>query len=111
MIGRAALGRPWLPGLIAAELRTGQQPAEPSLALKLVATLEHYESLLAAMGEHSGLRHARKHLAAALDDAARHGAGRAVALKPLICTADRADLVTGLMREAFEQQETSAVAA
>jgi hypothetical protein len=32
-------------------------------------------------------------------------------LKPLICTADRADLVTGLMREAFEQQETTAVAA
>ncbi len=111
MIGRAALGRPWLPGLIAAELRTGQVPDEPALATKLAATLEHHDSLLIAMGEHSGLRHARKHLAAALDDAARHGAGRAAALKPLICTAERAGQVISLLHEAFEEQGSAAVAA
>jgi tRNA-dihydrouridine synthase len=77
-------------------------PPEPSLATKLAATLEHHAALLAAMGAEAGVRHARKHLAAALDDAARHGAARAAALKPLICTATDASRVHRLLSEAFE---------
>jgi tRNA-dihydrouridine synthase B len=106
MIGRAALGRPWLPGLIAAELRTGQKPVEPSLAVKRDATLEHYEGLLSAMGRSAGVRHARKHLAAALDDAVTCGAARAADLKSLICTEMTAEVVERLLAEAFAGSES-----
>lgn len=101
MIGRAALGRPWLPGLLAAELRTGRKPPEPPLAVKRDATLEHYDGLLSAMGKAAGVRHARKHLAAALDDAAEYGAVRAASLKPLVCTEIEARTVMTLLAEAF----------
>jgi tRNA-dihydrouridine synthase len=101
MIGRAALGRPWLAGMIAQELATGQSAPEPSLAVKLAATLEHHESLVATMGEPAGVRHARKHLAAALDDAAAHGAGAAAMLKPSILQAESASSVHSLMKNAF----------
>ncbi|MGL4441555.1 MAG: tRNA dihydrouridine synthase DusB [Bosea sp. (in: a-proteobacteria)] len=101
MIGRAALGRPWLPGLMATELRIGQKPPEPTLAVKRDATLEHYEGLLSAMGHGVGVRHARKHLAAALDDAAAFGAVRALILKPLICTEIEPRTVVALLVEAF----------
>ncbi len=101
MIGRAALGRPWLPGLMAEALRKGAVPPEPDLQLKLAATIEHYESLLQAMGDAAGLRHARKHLAAALDDASLHGATRARDLKQSVCTSADTRQVIALLREAF----------
>lgn len=63
MIGRAAVGRPWLPGMIARGLR-GESAEEPPVGLRLAAAAEHLESLVATMGAHAGLRHARKHLAA-----------------------------------------------
>jgi nifR3 family TIM-barrel protein len=107
MIGRAALGRPWLAGLVARELDLGAPCAPPPLPARLAATIEHHDHLLAVMGEQAGLRHARKHLAAALDDAAAGGAGRARALKPLILTSDSARTVQDLLREAFEQTATA----
>ncbi len=111
MVGRAALGRPWLPGLIAHELRTGEPADEPDLAAKLAATLEHHEGLMAAMGVEAGLRHARKHLAAALEDAARHGAGRALALREPILTGNDPARVRALLVEAFERIEAVRAAA
>jgi nifR3 family TIM-barrel protein len=70
MVGRAAMGRPWLVGQIAAELR-GEPAEEPTPAAKTAAAIEHYEGLLALYGRDTGLRHARKHLAAYADEAAR----------------------------------------
>jgi tRNA-dihydrouridine synthase B len=72
MIGRAAMGRPWLVGQIAAELR-GDTAEEPSPAEKAASAVEHYEGLLALYGRDVGLRHARKHLAAYADEAGRFG--------------------------------------
>jgi hypothetical protein len=66
MIGRAALGRPWLVGRIARGLE-GADPGDPPRQAQAAAVIEHYESLLSALGERAGLRHARKHLAASLD--------------------------------------------
>ena len=66
MIGRAALGRPWLVGRIARGLE-GADPGDPAISVQADAVIEHYESLLSAMGEKAGLRHARKHLAASLE--------------------------------------------
>ena len=63
MIGRAALGRPWMVGEVAAGL-AGRAWEEPSAAVKTRAVLRHYETLLGLFGEAQGLRHARKHLAA-----------------------------------------------
>jgi nifR3 family TIM-barrel protein len=104
MVGRAALGRPWLPGVLSRQLR-GEHAALPSLQRRLAMTLEHHQGLIDAMGEAAGVRHARKHLAAALDDAAGFGAGRALALKHGICTeTDAARVIDGL-KAAFEPHE------
>ena len=69
MIGRSALGRPWLVGNIARGLANGGDATSPSSAERLEAAIEHYEGLLAAMGVETGIRHARKHLAAYAEDA------------------------------------------
>jgi nifR3 family TIM-barrel protein len=70
MVGRAAQGRPWLPGQIARYLETGRKEAPPPLAqqFRLVAAL--YDEMLEHHGLRIGLKHARKHLGWALDAAA-----------------------------------------
>jgi len=75
MIGRAALGRPWLVGDITHYLATGRRRPEPTLAQRGRIALEHFEGLLVAMGASAGLRHARKHLAAYADRAFEGAAG------------------------------------
>ena len=64
MIGRAAVGRPWLVGQIAAFLRTGGTPPEPLACDRRDAALEHFDTVLSLFGPHKGNRHARKHLVA-----------------------------------------------
>jgi tRNA-dihydrouridine synthase B len=63
MIGRGSYGRPWLPGAIAAFLRTGAAPPEPCLEKRHAIAREHFEALLEHYGTEHGLRIARKHLA------------------------------------------------
>jgi tRNA-dihydrouridine synthase B len=63
MIGRAAVGAPWLVGAIGAAL-DGHVVQPPSSSERRDAALEHLEGLLTRMGSHVGLRHARKHLSA-----------------------------------------------
>lgn len=74
MIGRAAVGRPWLLGQIARGLN-GEPQAEPDGGHRREAALEHFESLLDSMGVSAGIRHARKHLSAYAENAM--GADRA----------------------------------
>ena len=64
MVGRAALGRPWLVGEIARELSTGRPKPRPSRAQRRDCALTHLETLLSQYGQERGIRHARKHLAA-----------------------------------------------
>lgn len=68
MVGRAALGRPWLVGAIGAGL-DGRAVPELTLPQKHAVAREHYEGLLSLMGKATGVRHARKHLAAYADEA------------------------------------------
>jgi tRNA-dihydrouridine synthase B len=75
MIGRAALGRPWLVGEIGHFLRTGRERPVLSAEARRGAAREHYATLLDLMGPSQGLRHARKHLAAYADVAAQAGFG------------------------------------
>ena len=69
MIGRAATGRPWLPGAIAAALDDGGAMAAPSLDMQRDAALAHYRDTIAHYGTPLGVRMARKHLAAYVDHA------------------------------------------
>jgi tRNA-dihydrouridine synthase B len=64
MVGRAALGRPWLVGAVAHYLATGETRPDPTPQERRQACLEHYETLLELFGPRQGLRHARKHLSA-----------------------------------------------
>ncbi len=80
MIGRAAQGRPWLPGQIARYLQTGRREQAPPLTTQLALISTLYEEMLAHHGLRIGLRHARKHLGWALDAAA---ASAGVALETL----------------------------
>jgi tRNA-dihydrouridine synthase B len=70
MIGRAAQGRPWLPGQIARYFATGERTAAPPLSVQLALICGLYEEMLEHHGLRIGLRHARKHLGWALDAAA-----------------------------------------
>ena len=70
MIGRGAQGRPWLPGQIARYLATGRREAPPTLDRQLALVTALYDEMLAHHGLRIGPKHARKHLAWALDAAA-----------------------------------------
>jgi tRNA-dihydrouridine synthase B len=100
MVGRAALGRPWLVGAVAAALR--DEPwRHPVGAAMAAAAVEHYESLLAAFGPRQGLRHARKHVVAYLEEAARQGSGSALALRAELCASEDAAAVRRGLASAF----------
>ena len=75
MIGRAARGRPWLPGQIARYLAGGAREADPPLPAQLAIIDRLYEEMLAHYGVTIGVRHARKHLGWALDAAAATAGG------------------------------------
>lgn len=62
MIGRAAQGRPWLCGQIAAHLATGVTPAAPDTAQQLQILRRHVEHLHGFYGDFMGVRIARKHV-------------------------------------------------
>ncbi|MSO68112.1 MAG: tRNA dihydrouridine synthase DusB [Pseudolabrys sp.] len=70
MIGRAAQGRPWFPGQLAHYLSTGRRGRAPQLAEQLTLIDTLYDEMLTHHGHKIGRRHARKHLAWALDSAA-----------------------------------------
>jgi tRNA-dihydrouridine synthase B len=79
MIGRAAQGRPWLPGQIGRYLTTGLREDDPDLATQLAIVSEVYQQMIAHHGVDIGRKHARKHLASALDVAAgKSGAPQSV---------------------------------
>jgi nifR3 family TIM-barrel protein len=70
MVGRAAQGRPWLPGQIARALAHGRREGPPPLAAQFEIIASLYDEMLAHHGTAIGRRHARKHLGWALDAAA-----------------------------------------
>ena len=69
MVGRAALGRPWLPGVIATSLKSGQPEHSPSIDAQRQIALDHYRETIEHYGAPLGVRMARKHLAAYIDHA------------------------------------------
>lgn len=66
MIGRAALGQPWLLGEISASLR-GAPLVRPSRAKRLESLVEQIEDSLNLYGDKLGSRIVRKHVSASID--------------------------------------------
>ena len=62
MVGRAAQGNPWLPGAVAAYLRSGLNVSPPGMMERAEVLLAHLRALHAFYGEAVGVRVARKHL-------------------------------------------------
>ena len=127
MIGRAAVGRPWLVGQIAAFLR-GVPATGPTLAERRDAALDHYETVLSLLGTEKGHRHARKHLWAYADhvgagynglDPWRPGAARRtepsgsrhVQLRTAMATSHDHVAVKRMLRDLFDQAEPLETAA
>jgi nifR3 family TIM-barrel protein len=99
MIGRAAVGAPWLVGAIGRALVAGGPAGDPPVAERSAAALGHVEWLLTALGRRAGLRHARKHLAAYAERA-----GAPEGLRRALVTSEDADEALRLLALAFAPQ-------
>lgn len=101
MIGRAAVGRPWLVGAIGRALADGGEAEMPPAAARAEAALAHYDHLLAAFGVAQGVRHARKHLAGY---AAFAGHGPGTARHRALVTSDDPARVRRLLADLFTDE-------
>ena len=101
MIGRAAMGQPWIVGEIAAGL-AGRGWVAPSPVVKAAAAVEHYEGLLSLYGREVGLRHARKHLAAYAEAAAADGHHVPPETRQALVTSTEPRQVVGLLQGVFD---------
>jgi len=104
MIGRAARGRPWLPGQIARFLILGRPEQPPALTTQLSMVEELYDEMLAHHGREIGRRHARKHLGWALDaaaEAAGCGAALLKAYRERVLTSDEPAAVRRHLAHAY----------
>lgn len=63
MIGRAAMGNPWLFGQIAAAFNNKQMPAPPSLDMRLETMRKHIKAMCDDKGEGVAMNEARSHAA------------------------------------------------
>ena len=105
MIGRAAQGRPWLPGQVAGYLASGRRGEEPTLAIQQALITTLYDEMLAHHGVAIGRRHARKHLGWGLDAAAatvRAPQSLLKAHRQRVLTAEPPALVHRHLAEAFD---------
>jgi tRNA-dihydrouridine synthase B len=97
MIGRAAVGAPWLVGALSRALDEGGPAREPPLKERREAAFEHLDWLVDKLGPRAGLRHARKHLAAYADRA-----GADAALRRTLVTGEDVSETRRLLARAFD---------
>jgi tRNA-dihydrouridine synthase len=105
MIGRAALGAPWLVGAISRALANGGPLRFPPAADRREAAIGHLDWLLVKLGARAGLRHARKHLAAYAE-----GCGAPAALRRALVTTDDPGEASSLLAAAFGGPSVQAAA-
>jgi tRNA-dihydrouridine synthase len=109
MVGRAAEGRPWLPGALAAAIAGGTEMVEPPAAAQAQVmfdlyreTVDHYadgHGRCASKGRRLGVRMARKHLAAFASHLPGMAAPARQSLRGALCSADEPDLVLDLLAD------------
>ena len=105
MVGRAAQGRPWLPGHVAQYMNTGARAPTPGLAEQLGIIETLYDEMIEHHGLRIGRRHARKHLGWALDCAAQSAGVSAELLKhhrAQVLTAEEPRIARQLLAEAYD---------
>ena len=61
MVGRGALGRPWVFQQISAYIKTGSIIQEPPITQRMIIMLKHIDKICEHRGERIGIREARKH--------------------------------------------------
>jgi nifR3 family TIM-barrel protein len=105
MVGRAAIGAPWLVGALARALVDGSPLREPPLVARREAALEHFDTLLSLLGAHAGLRHARKHLSAYAEKA-----GASTDARLALVTSEDAAEARRLLAAAFAERDERAAA-
>jgi nifR3 family TIM-barrel protein len=113
MVGRGAQGQPWLPGQIGRRLETGIVESTPALAKQLDYIRALYDEVCSHYGLRIGLRHARKHLGWALENAARCGRAPAMRLsywRQKILTSEDPRIVHRSLADAFDDFAWSAAA-
>jgi nifR3 family TIM-barrel protein len=106
MIGRAAQGRPWFPGQVARYFATGERECAPSLTEQFNLIDVLYDEMLVHHGLTIGRRHARKHLAWALDAAAATAGASTELLKrqrARVLTTDEPALARRLLADAYDE--------
>lgn len=105
MVGRAAQGRPWFAGQVARFLETGERGGAPALPEQYSMITTLYEEMLEHHGIRIGRRHARKHLAWALDAAAATAGIAPEILKEhrsRVCSAEEPAQARRNLAEAFD---------
>jgi nifR3 family TIM-barrel protein len=105
MVGRAAQGRPWFPGQLARYLAGGPCEADPDLTEQLSIVSALYDEMLTQHGVDIGRRHARKHVASALDvaaDATRVPDAMLKTWRSAVLTAEAPAQVQHLLTQAFQ---------
>ncbi len=105
MVGRAALGAPWLVGAISRALADGAPLRPPPREAQGEAAIEHLEWLFVRLGSRAGLRHARKHLAAYAG-----AAGAPAPVRRELVTTEDPQLARKLLAAAFEMLPAKAAA-
>jgi tRNA-dihydrouridine synthase B len=101
MIGRAALGAPWLVGGVSCALEAGGALRVPRREERREAALEHLDWLAAKLGGRPGLRHARKHLAAYAERA-----GADETLRRELVTSEDLPRARALLARAFDADQS-----
>lgn len=83
MVGRGALGRPWVFGQINEFLKSGTVLPDPPVKERMDIMLRHISALIANKGDYIGIREARKHSSWYVRDlrGARHSAASSVISK------------------------------
>jgi tRNA-dihydrouridine synthase B len=107
MIGRSAVGRPWLVGQIGAALQ-GRAISDPSPEEMADIAVEHYEGLLSLYGETVGIRHARKHLAAYADVALASGFRVTPIVRTTLVTSEEPQTVIAMLRSVYSHRDREA---
>jgi tRNA-dihydrouridine synthase B len=105
MVGRAAQGRPWFAGQVARYLSTGKREGAPPLVEQFALIDALYDEMLTHHGLAIGRRHARKHLAWALDAAAANSGASSKILnthRGRVLTAEEPALARRLLANAYD---------
>ena len=109
MVGRAAVGRPWLLAQIQSYLERNIWPAPPTAATRFDIFRAWYEDTLALYDAGHGVRVARKHLAGFIDDFCKpHTAAK---WRGHICRLQEPQAVIDAMHEMFLCSHETGIAA